>query len=103
MTPQPWFDAGRVSAHVAAGILLLALRAAALALFVVMSLAEPFHAVALGGLSLACFFVAVFFGFILQAPFHHRWFVLGASVALLVLYLLYRCVMLGVQKLLYET
>ena len=76
------------------------IRACALVLFMVMSMAEPFLAVVLSGLAIGCFFVAVLFGFIFRAPFPHRWFVLGASVAFLLLYVLYRFVMQGVQRLL---
>jgi predicted membrane protein len=56
----------------AAGALVLLIRACALVLFTVMSLAEPFLAVVLIALALGCFFVAVVFGFIFHAPFHHR-------------------------------
>jgi hypothetical protein len=65
-----------------------------------MSMAEPFLAIVLSALALGCFFVAVLFGFIFHAPFPHRWFVLGASVVFLMTYVLYRFVMLGVQRLL---
>jgi hypothetical protein len=78
----------------------LTLRGSALVLFALLSLAEPFLAAVLGFASLACFAVAVLFGFILHAPFPHRWFVLGGSVFFLLLYLAFRFVMLGVQKLL---
>jgi hypothetical protein len=92
--------AGHVSSALVAGALTLTIRAAALVLFMLMSLAEPFLAVILGALALACFFVAVLFGFILHMPFQHRWDVLGASVVFLMAYLIYRAVMLGVQRLL---
>ncbi len=65
-----------------------------------MSLAEPFLAVVLSALAIGCFFVAVLFGFIVHAPFPHRWFVLGASVVFLMVYVLFRFVMQGVQRLL---
>ena len=78
----------------------VAIRTAALAAFLVMSLAEPFLAVILGGLAIGCFSVSVLFGFILRAPFPHRWFVLGASVVFLMVYVLYRFLMQGVQRLL---
>ena len=65
-----------------------------------MSMAEPFLAVVLSALALGCFFVAVLFGFIFHAPFPHRWFVSGASVVFLMTYVLYRFVMLGIQRLL---
>jgi hypothetical protein len=84
----------------ATGALVLMIRACALVLFTVMSLAEPFLAVVLSALALGCFFVAVVFGFIFHAPFHHRWHVLGASVVFLLLYVLYRFLMQGVQRLL---
>jgi hypothetical protein len=90
----------RFSAGAAPGTLVLLIRACALVLFMVMSMAEPFLAVVLGGLALSCFVVAVLFGFIFQAPFPHRWFVLGASVVFLLLYVLYRFLMQGVQRLL---
>jgi hypothetical protein len=83
-----------------AGAFTLMIRACALVIFMVMSMAEPFLAVILSALALGCFFVAVLFGFIFHAPFPHRWFVLGASVMFLLLYVLYRFVMLGVQRLL---
>jgi hypothetical protein len=54
----------------------------------------------LSALAIGCFFVAVLFGFIFHAPFPHRWHVLGASVVFLLLYVLYRFVMQGVQRLL---
>ena len=78
----------------------IVMRTLALVVFVLMSLAEPFLAMALGALSLASFVVAVLFGFILREPFAHRWEVLGASVLFLLAYLLYRALMLGVQRLL---
>jgi hypothetical protein len=78
----------------------LMIRACALVLFMVMSMAEPFLAVVLSALALGCFFVAVLFGFILHAPFPHRWHVLAASVVFLLLYVLYRFVMQGVERLL---
>ena len=80
--------------------IVLLIRACALVLFMAMSLAEPFLAALLGALALGCFFVALLFGFVIHAPFAHRWFVLGASVAFLLLYMLYRFVMQGVQRLL---
>jgi hypothetical protein len=92
--------AARLSAGAATGTLVLMIRACALVLFMLMSLAEPFLAVVLSALAIGCFLVAVLFGFILHAPFPHRWFVLGASVVFLLLYVLYRFVMQGVQRLL---
>ena len=80
--------------------LVLSIRACALVLFLLMSLAEPFMAVILSSLAVGCFFVAVLFGFVFHAPFPHRWFVLGASVAFLLTYVLYRFLMQGVQRLL---
>lgn len=74
------------------------LRLIAWPLFLLLSLAEPFLAVILGALALGCFFVSVFFGFILHAPFQHRWFVLGASVFFLGLYVLFRFLLLGVSR-----
>jgi hypothetical protein len=84
----------------ATGALVLMIRACALVLFMAMSMAEPFLAVVLSALAIGCFFVAVLFGFIFHAPFPHRWYVLGASVVFLLLYVLYRFVMQGVQRLL---
>jgi hypothetical protein len=84
----------------ATGALVLMIRACALVVFVVMSMAEPFLAVVLSSLAIGCFLVAVLFGFIFHAPFPHRWYVLGASVVFLLLYVLYRFVMQGVQRLL---
>jgi len=90
----------RFTGSAATGALVVMIRACALVLFMVMSMAEPFLAVVLSALAIGCFFVAVLFGFIFHAPFPHRWFVLGASVVFLLLYVLYRFVMLGVQRLL---
>ena len=90
----------RFSAGAALGALVLMIRACALVVFMLMSMAEPFLAVVLSSLAIGCFFVAVLFGFIFHVPFPHRWFVLGASVAFLLLYVLYRFVMQGVQRLL---
>ena len=90
----------RFTGSAATGALVLMIRACALVVFMVMSMAEPFLAVVLSALAIGCFFVAVLFGFILHAPFPHRWFVLGASVVFLLLYVLYRFVMQGVQRLL---
>lgn len=97
---SPWAERGSLPRRIASALGVLSLRGAALVLFALMSLAEPFLAVVLGFASLACFSVAMLFGFILHAPFPHRWFVLGASVFFLMLYLAYRFAMLGVQKLL---
>jgi hypothetical protein len=90
----------RFTGGAATGALVLMIRACALVLFMVMSLAEPFLAVVLSALAIGCFFVAVLFGFIFHAPFPHRWSVLGASVLFLLLYVLYRFLMQGVQRLL---
>jgi hypothetical protein len=84
----------------AMGAIALMIRACALVIFMVMSLAEPFLAIVLSALALGCFFVAVLFGFIFHAPFPHRWYVLGASVVFLLLYVLYRFLIQGVQRLL---
>jgi hypothetical protein len=91
---------GRLTGSAATGALVFMIRACALVLFLLMSMAEPFLAVVLGALALGCFFVAVLFGFIFHAPFEHRWFVLGASVVFLLLYVTYRFLMQGVQRLL---
>ena len=90
----------RFSAGAATGALVLMIRACALVLFMVMSLAEPFLAVMLSALAIGCFFVAVLFGFIFHSSFPHRWYVLGASVVFLLLYVLYRFAMQGVERLL---
>ncbi len=90
--------AGSTSA--ATGLLVVLIRAIALMVFMVMALAEPFLAVTLSALALGCFVVSVLFGFILHAPFPHRWFVLGVSVVLMLAYVLYRFLMQGVQSLL---
>lgn len=92
--------AAQLSTDAASAALLLGVRACALALFLLMSLAEPFLAVILSALAIGCFVVAVLFGFIFHAPFPHRWFVLGASVVFLMTYVLYRVLMQGVQRLL---
>ena len=89
----------RIAGDAVSGTIVLAIRSGALVLFLAMSLAEPVLAVVLSGMALACFFVAILFGFILHAPFPHRWFVLGASIVFLASYLLYRFVMLGVERL----
>jgi hypothetical protein len=81
-------------------MLALVVRTCALVLFMLMSMAEPFLAVVLSSLAIGCFFVSVLFGFILHAHFPHRWFVLGASVVFLLIYVLYRFLMQGVQRLL---
>jgi hypothetical protein len=90
----------RFTGRAAPGAVVLMIRACALIVFMVMSMAEPFLAVVLSALAIGCFFVAVLFGFIFHAPFPHRWYVLGASVVFLLLYVLYRFVMQGVQRLL---
>jgi hypothetical protein len=90
----------RFTGSAATGALVLMIRACALVVFMVMSMAEPFLAVVLSALAIGCFFVAVLFGFIFHAPFPHRWFVLGASVVFLMLYVLYRFAMQGVERLL---
>jgi hypothetical protein len=90
----------RFTGSAATGALVLMIRACALVVFMAMSMAEPFLAIVLSALAIGCFFVAVLFGFIFHAPFPHRWFVLGASVVFLLLYVLYRFVMQGVQRLL---
>jgi hypothetical protein len=90
----------RFTGSAATGAFVLMIRACALVVFMVMSLAEPFLAVVLSALAIGCFFVAVLFGFIFHAPFPHRWYVLGASVVFLLLYVLYRFMMQGVERLL---
>jgi len=90
----------RLTGGAATGAIVLVIRAFAFVVFLLMSLAEPFLAVVLSALALGCFFVAVLFGFIFHAPFPHRWFVLGASVVFLALYVLYGVALQGVQRLL---
>jgi hypothetical protein len=90
----------RFTGSATTGALVLMIRACALVIFMVMSLAEPFLAVVLSALAVGCFLVAVLFGFIFHASFPHRWFVLGASVVFLMLYVLYRFAMRGVESLL---
>lgn len=90
----------RLTGSAATGALVLMIRACALVVFMMMSMAEPFLAVVLSALAIGCFFVAVLFGFIFHAPFPHRWYVLGASVVFLLLYVLYRFAMQGVQRML---
>ena len=68
----------------------VALRGVAMLALIVMVMAEPIIAVVLGALSLGCFFVSVLFGFILHAPFQHRWEVFAFSIVFAVLYCLYR-------------
>jgi hypothetical protein len=89
----------RAASAVVSGTLSIALRSAALVLFLAMSMAEPVVAIVLSGMALALLAVSVVFGFILHAHFPHRWFVLGASILFLLAYLLYRFIMLGVQRL----
>ena len=90
----------RLTGNAATAALVLVIRACAFVVFLLMSMAEPFLAVVLSTLALGCFFVAVLFGFIFHAPFPHRWFVLGASVVFLMLYVLYGVALQGVQRLL---
>ncbi len=90
----------RLAGGAATGAFVLMIRACALVLFMLMSMAEPFLAVVLSALAIGCFLVAVLFGFIFHAPFPHRWYVLGASVFFLLLYVLYRFAMQGVERLL---
>ena len=68
----------------------LSFRAVALLVLTLMAMAEPILAVILGALSFGCFFVAVLFGFVLHAPFQHRWLVLFAAVAFALSYSLFR-------------
>jgi hypothetical protein len=90
----------RLTGNTATAALVLVIRACAFVLFLLMSMAEPFLAVVLSALALGCFFVAVLFGFIFHAPFPHRWFVLGASVVFLMLYVLYGLALQSIQRLL---
>jgi hypothetical protein len=90
----------RITGSTATAALVLVIRTCAFVVFLLMSMAEPFLAVILSTLALGCFLVAVLFGFIFHAPFPHRWFVLGASVVFLMLYVLYGVALQGVQRLL---
>ena len=69
----------RLSAGAATGALVLMIRACALVVFMLMSMAEPFLAVVLSSLAIGCFFVSVLFGFIFHAPFPHRWYEIGRA------------------------
>ena len=89
----------RLASDVIASTVTIAIRSAALVVFLALSMAEPVVAFLLCAMALGCFSVAVLFGFILHAHFPHRWFVLGASIVFLATYLLYRLAMLGVQRL----
>ena len=73
----------RLASDVIAGTVTVAIRSAALVVFLALSMAEPVVAFFLCAMALGCFAVAVFFGFILHAYFPHRWFVLGASIVFL--------------------
>jgi hypothetical protein len=90
----------QLTGNAATAALVLVIRACAFVVFLLMSMAEPFLAVVLSTLALGCFFVAVLFGFIFHVPFPHRWFVLGASVVFLMVYVLYGVALQGVQRLL---
>ncbi len=90
---------GAVLLAIIAFLVEIALRLAGLALFILLSLAEPFLAVILSAAALGCFAVSVLFGFILHMPFEHRWAVLGASVVFMGAYFLYRAIMEGVLRL----
>jgi hypothetical protein len=68
------------------GAVLLALRALALLVYVVLAMAEPFIGIVLSVLAFGTFAVTVLFGFILQMPFPHRWEMLFASVGFMLLY-----------------
>jgi hypothetical protein len=96
--PQRFQRNTGVAAGILMGLLVLAVRAVAGVVFVVMAMAEPFLAVILGACAFGCFFVSVLFGFILRMPFGHRWEVLGIGVGFVLTYVVYRFVMLGVQR-----
>jgi TRAP-type mannitol/chloroaromatic compound transport system permease large subunit len=89
----------RLASDVISGTVTVAIRSAALVVFLALSMGEPVVAFFLCAMALGCFSVAVLFGFILHAYFPHRWFVLGASIVFLATYLLYRSAMLCVQRL----
>lgn len=78
-----------------AGLLLL-WRPVALVAYVFLAMLEPFIGVILTVLAFGSFVVAILFGFVFQAPFPHRWHVLGASLIFMFAYGAY----LGVMKLL---
>ena len=87
-----------VAAGILMGVLVVAVRAVAVVVFIVMAMAEPFLATLLGACAFGCFFVSVVFGFILQMPFEHRWAVLGIGVGFILTYVGFRFVMLGLQR-----
>ena len=96
--PQRFQRNTGAAASMIMGLLVLAVRAVAAVVFVVMAMAEPFLAVILGACAFGCFFVSVLFGFILRMPFGHRWEVLGIGVGFVLTYVVFRFVMLGVQR-----
>ena len=96
--PQHFRRGTGVAAGILMGLLVLVVRAAALVVFVVMAMAEPFLAVILGACAFGCFYVSVLFGFILRMPFEHRWAVLGIGVGFVLTYVMFRFVMLGLQR-----
>ena len=82
------------------GFGLLALRAIALPVYIVLSLAEPFIGIILSFLAFGCFAVAVLFGFIFQVHFPHRWEVLGAAVVFMLIYFAYLSIVALLARLL---
>ena len=67
-------------------------------LFMAMALLEPLLASVLSLLALACFGVAILFGFLLHQHFGERWLVLSASFVFLGVYLGYRYLLVGMGR-----
>lgn len=84
-----WVRAGGGALRLLLGTVKLAVRGVALVAYILLSMAEPIVGVILCVLAFGSFATAVLFGFILQAPFEHRWTVLAASVVLMLAYGLY--------------
>ena len=82
-------DWGERQCMIVASAVVMAVRLSLLLVFALLALAEPFIALVLCGLGYGLFFFTVLFGFILQAPFPHRWGMLLISVICLAVYLAY--------------
>lgn len=93
-----WARAGVGAWRLLWGTVLLGARAVALVAYILLSMAEPFIGVVLCALAFGAFATAVLFGFILQAPFEHRWTVLAASVVLMLAYWVYLSVIRLLQR-----
>lgn len=82
-----WWDTGtEVLADLLLALLLIAWQLALLVVYTAMALAEPVVGMVLSLFAFASFWVAILFGFVFKMPFAHRWQVLGASIACLLLY-----------------